>query len=481
MSASPTTFVDFLFLHARLSPQKPAIVLADRVATYDMLAQGVLRIENRLRGLALAPGEIVCVTIDNAIRHMIVAAALFRLGHPVMSASQLADVATLRLPVRTYLQDAHESLVPGLRQVVVGDDWFEGERLPIPQTSPAGFANEDAICRIDVSSGATGRPKAISYSVKAFNGCIANIYFLMALGASERSLFLVGLNGLWGFCSAAQTLASGKTAFMTRNVRDTLRMIDLYEIDALRASAQQLRDIVRAQRVERFSRRSLRVVFTAGSLLTRELLLELRARLCSHIVNAYGSTETHLATVATADQIMEIEGATGYVAPGAELEIVGPDDSPLPAGADGIVRIRTPWQGAPFPPGAPDARRELRNGWFYPGDRGRFEADGLLILAGRVSEVINSGGFKIAPELAEEVLLKHPNVAEAAAFGAPGEDGVEEIHVAIVARAPLDANQLIAWSRERNLPIARVFQVDALPKTALGKIRREAVKQQLQR
>jgi acyl-coenzyme A synthetase/AMP-(fatty) acid ligase len=93
--------------------------------------------------------------------------------------------------------------------------------------------------------------------------------------------------------------------------------------------------------------------------------------------------------------------------------------------------------------------------------------------------VINSGGVKIAPELIEEVLRQHGSVAEAAAFGAAGASGIEEINVAIVVRAPVAERAIIDWCAQRRIEVARVFMVDELPKTSVGKIRRNDLKQRL--
>ena len=143
------------------------------------------------------------------------------------------------------------------------------------------------------------------------------------------------------------------------------------------------------------------------------------------------------------------------------------------------LRIRATGQGAAYPPEKPDAQSGFRDGWFYSGDRGRIRPDGLLILSGRTSDIINAGGLKIAPEIIEDLLAGHPSVQEAAAFGARGEGGIEEIVLAVVPRGSLDNQQLINWCAARNIPVAKVFSVETLPKTALGKINRELLRQQL--
>jgi long-chain acyl-CoA synthetase len=143
------------------------------------------------------------------------------------------------------------------------------------------------------------------------------------------------------------------------------------------------------------------------------------------------------------------------------------------------VRIRATCQGAPYPPERAAENTSFRDGWFYPGDLGRYGADGLLVLSGRTSEVINVGGLKLAPEVIEEALRKHPSVAEVAAFGNMGDGGLEEIYVALVPSRPVADDHLIAWCAERGLPLKRVFMVEELPKTPSGKIHRDLLKRRL--
>jgi acyl-coenzyme A synthetase/AMP-(fatty) acid ligase len=273
-------------------------------------------------------------------------------------------------------------------------------------------------------------------------------------------------------------LFAGKTLAFAPAPRDCLQLIAVYAIDAIVASTQQLRELVREQIKAPTPTTSLRVVLTGGSLLARSLMLDAAARLCGLIVNQYGSTEAGATAIATIDRLTGIEGATGYVAPWAEVEIVDPDDNRLAPNMEGIVRIRASCQAEPFPPGRADAHAGFRNGWFYPGDRGRLAADGLLVLSGRTSDVINVGGLKIAPALIEDSLQKHPTVVEAAAVGRMGTDGIEEIVVVIVARAPVSEQTIIDWCAEHRIPIARVMIVDELPKTASGKIHRDLIKRQ---
>ncbi len=246
-SGLPVSFADLVLHHALTHPEKPAIVLADRVVTYGMVAQGILRVERRIRALALKPGALVCVTVSNPIRHLIVAAALFRSGHPMMSATRTNEILALGLPVAAFLESPGASLVPGQRHVTVTDEWFEGEAELFSASPPKGHPDDQAICRVDLSSGTTGRPKGVSFTLAAFNNSANNYYQTISQGFWDRLLCLPGLTNNWGFTLAAHVLWAGKTLFFADTPRGSLQMIALYDIDLLVASSQQLRELVREQ------------------------------------------------------------------------------------------------------------------------------------------------------------------------------------------------------------------------------------------
>jgi acyl-coenzyme A synthetase/AMP-(fatty) acid ligase len=462
--------------HALMMPEKPAIILPDRVVTYDMFAQGMLRVEERLRALALAPGALVCLTIDSPIRQLILGAALFRLGHPVVVSQQPGQVLKLQLPVGVFLHGAAVPLKPGLRQVVVDDAWFAGERRPL--TPPFRQVDDDnAICLVALTSGSTGRPKAISLSRDAFQQRVMACYSQIGLGVWERLLLHVGLNSAWGFVMAAHGLFAGRTLLFAGSSREVLRVIGVYNVDALAASSVQLSEIVREQAREPVPAGSLRTIVVGGGLVSRAMIADARARLCSSVAMQYGATETGPSVSAPVDRLTGAEGATGFVAPWAEVEIADEAGNVVPVDAEGVVRIRTSFQGAPYPPGTDNPA--FRDGWFYPGDMGRITPEGVLVLRGRTSSIINVGGVKLAPEAIEDVLGRHPAVAAGAAFGSVGDSGMDEISVAVVTSRPVADSDLVAWCARHSMPVTRVFRVSELPKTESGKIDRQLLKQRL--
>lgn len=472
------SFADLIMHHARVRPEKPAIILADRVVTYDMMAQGILWSESRLRSLGLSPGSLVGIAIQNPIRHMILAAALYRLGHPSISVRQIADVLPLRLPIEAFLHAEGESVHLGQKQFFIGDEWFAGERQPIPVNRSTGFENDDIICRVELSSGTTGRPKAVSLTAGAlFQWCI-NFYPAFGLGEWDRMLSRPGLTSSWGFSLAAHAFFAGRTMVFAATARDCLQMIAVYGVDALVASPHQLREMMREQAEAPIACPTLRLVVAGGSTVPQSLMQEVRAKLCNAMMVSYGSTEAGVSAYSSVERLTSTQGASGYVAPWADIEIVDENDNRLEPDIEGIVRIRANCQAEPFPPDRPDGHRGFRNGWFYPGDRGLLTTDGLLVLTGRTSDVINVGGVKISSELIQETVLKHPAVVEAVAIGGGAPDGLEQIVLILVTRQSVSENAIINWCSERGIPVASAIVVEELPKTDSGKINKQLIIQQ---
>jgi len=118
------------------------------------------------------------------------------------------------------------------------------------------------------------------------------------------------------------------------------------------------------------------------------------------------------------------------------------------------------------------------NGWFRTGDQGYLDADGYLLLTGRLKEMINRGGEKISPREVDEVLLAHPAVAEAVAFGVPHPAWGEEVAACVVLSGEASESELLSFCKEKLAEFKRPKQIhitNAIPRTATGKIQRRIV------
>jgi acyl-CoA synthetase (AMP-forming)/AMP-acid ligase II len=163
---------------------------------------------------------------------------------------------------------------------------------------------------------------------------------------------------------------------------------------------------------------------------------------------------------------------------GVGVAVLGENGQPLPAGGVGEVAVRGPnvMDGYEANPAA--NAEAFANGWFRTGDQGMLDASGYLSLSGRIKELINRGGEKIAPREIDEVLLRHPAVAEAVTFGIPHPSWGEEVAAAVVLSGDVDKRELTDFCREylADYKVPRqLYFVTEIPRTATGKVQRRHV------
>jgi acyl-CoA synthetase (AMP-forming)/AMP-acid ligase II len=222
---------------------------------------------------------------------------------------------------------------------------------------------------------------------------------------------------------------------------------------------------------------SLRFARSCSSALAPSLWESLEERFGAPVVEAYGMTEaSHQMTTNPLPPAHRRPGTVG-VSAGAEVAILDADWKPVPAGEAGEVAVRGPGvvDGYLNNPQATEA--SFRDGWFRTGDIGHLSGDGYLTLEGRLKELINRGGEKIAPREVDDVLVAHPAVATALTFAVPDERLGEQVAAAVVA-ADATADELRAFCGERLAPFKvpkRIHVIDEIPKGPTGKIQRHTM------
>jgi acyl-CoA synthetase (AMP-forming)/AMP-acid ligase II len=208
-------------------------------------------------------------------------------------------------------------------------------------------------------------------------------------------------------------------------------------------------------------------------------------------VNAYGLTETastisiltpedHRAAAASDDPAVRARlGSVGRPLPSIELEIRDPLGRPLPPGEPGEVWVRGEQVAGEYL----DSGSRVTGGWFPTRDNGYLDEGGYLFLSGRLDDVIVRGGENISPGEIEDVLLDHPDVAEAAVVGVPDLQWGERIVAYVVARpgaavTEADLQSLVRGRLRSTCMPERVTFVDALPYSETGKLLRRVLRGQ---
>jgi acyl-CoA synthetase (AMP-forming)/AMP-acid ligase II len=225
---------------------------------------------------------------------------------------------------------------------------------------------------------------------------------------------------------------------------------------------------------------ALRLVVTGAAVVPLQLVERLRTELgIGTVLTAYGLSEASgiVTMCRRGDDAAVIASTSGRAIPGTEVKVVGSSSwEPLPAGSPGEVLVRgfNVMRGY-FEDEAETARAITEDGWLRTGDVGVLDEAGNLRITDRIKDMFIVGGFNAYPAEIEQLLMLHPDVADAAVIGVP-DARLGEVGRAFVVRRPgalLTSDDLIAWSRREmaNYKVPRAVEfVGELPRNASGKV-----------
>jgi acyl-coenzyme A synthetase/AMP-(fatty) acid ligase len=220
----------------------------------------------------------------------------------------------------------------------------------------------------------------------------------------------------------------------------------------------------------------LRLTGAYCSIATR---IEGQKTLAHEILTSFGATEIGRVAWGRLAEIQDVEGSVGRLIGGIEAETVGEDGKPLPSGSEGEIRIKPPRAAVAAYPSVTGDQTPLRDGWFYPGDLGRIDA-GHLIVTGRKSLVINLGGNKVSPEVAEEIIQRADGVDDVGVLGVKDQGGFDVVCAVIVkgdSEVNLETLNRFVRSNKGNFSVSKLKFVPAIPRAESGKIEREKLKE----
>jgi fatty-acyl-CoA synthase len=496
---------DWIAVNAGRTPDKAALRFERQTLSYAGMAARCEQIAAALQAAGLARGECVAWLGLNSPEMLATLFACARLGAifmplnwrlaPAEHRAMLLDCppALLCVDEGFAAASAEQGVVPsGTRCIALGavpagwTGWGAFIARASAQT-PVGAAvvDADAPLLLCWTSGSTGRPKGVLLSSEALAANADASVDMHGLTADDRVLTTLPLFHVGGLnIQTTPALREGCTVTLHARFEPdaTFDAIAHDRITLTVLVPAQLEAMIAHPRWATADFSSLRMISTGSTLVPERLIRAVHARGVP-LVLVWGATETApIAACLHADEAMLKEGSTGRAAAGCELRVVDVDGSDLPPGASGevLVRGRSVMCGYWRDPQATD--RALAGGWYHSGDSGRFDEEGYLTIDGRLKDMIISGGENISPAEIEGVLLDCPDIAEAAVVGRP-DARWGEIVIAVVASRPgvtLERERVLALFDGR---LARfkhpkdVLVVEALPRTALGKVRKEDVRQ----
>ncbi len=356
--------------------------------------------------------------------------------------------------------------------------------FPASTGRTAGPPQPDDVALILHTSGTTGRPKRVplrhrNLAVSAEN--IARTYQLTANDVAMTVMPLFHVHGL--LASTLATLLTGGTMVVPEKFNPLSFWRTVRECRATWYSAVPTMHrllLARAGDQRPMGAEHLRFIRSASAPLSLHTMEKLEHVFGAPVLEAYGMTEAshQIASNPLPPGVRRAQSVG--LGTGVKISIMDSHGhhSHLGMGHAGEVVIQGPSIIDGYESNPEANATSFVDGWFRTGDQGIIDPDGYLRLLARLKDLINRGGEKIAPMEIGQVLLKHPAVAEAVCFGVPHPTWGEEVTAAVVLRAPVPVAELLSFCRDHLADFKcpkKIHVVDAIPRTATGKIQRRAL------
>ncbi|WP_245435534.1 AMP-binding protein [Microvirga calopogonii] len=484
--------------NARRSPHQPAIVSSGFAPlTYQDLQRQLAEIRRQLRKAGFDCRARIGVLMPNGPEALlaIVAVACCSTAVPLDPRLSLAEIDRrldmLRLNALLVPQGGASDVRPIAQQrglAIIEAALIEHDRLELAiavQASdcPASDAEPDPCSAAFIlqTSGTTAQPKLIPFSHANMLAAAARLQAWFDLTPQDRCLSISPPYYSHGLKVTIFTpLLTGGSIAIPANV--AVPALDEW-FDALRptwySAGPTLHNAVldkATSLVEVQAAHTLRFVLSGGAPLPKEVQNGLQGILGVPVLEHYGSSEAAQIAANQPQPGLNKPGTCGKPWPDT-VAIVGGDGDPVPPGERGEVWIRGPTVMSGYLDAPELNQAAFVRGWFRTGDIGSLDRDGFLSLHGRLSELINRGGEKIAPAEIDSALQRHPAVAEAAAFAIPHPRLGEDVAVAVVLRpgartTPADLRQFLRSELASFKIPRRILILGQLPKGATGKVQR---------
>jgi long-chain acyl-CoA synthetase len=532
------SLIDIVEASARDYPEAPALQFFGRETTYAELQRDIERAAAGLRDLGVRRGDPVAIVLPNCPQHIVAFYAVLRLGAVVVEHNPLytprelrkqfedhgakhaivwnkvvptiqefpADLAVtnlvsvdvtrampfltrvaLRLPV-AKARDSREALTEKVRGTVRWDALVRSE--PIPASHPKPSTDDLAI--IQYTSGTTGTPKGASLthrnllanaaqaqawvpSIQRGQGCV--VYAVLPMFHAY---------GLTLCLTFAMSMGARLVLFPKFDPDLVLDVVKKHPATFLPLVPPIADRLLAAARAKGVSLAGTEVAISGAMALPHDLVVPFEDATGGYLVEGYGLSECSPVLMANPVAAHRVPGTVGLPLPGTECRVVDPQNpsEDVPEGSPGELVVRGPQVFSGYYGKPEETESVFADGWFRTGDIVTIDDAGFIRIVDRIKELIITGGFNVAPTEVENALRQHPQVVDAAVVGLASEHSGEEVVAAIVVDGGTDADveAIREFARSILTPYKvprRIFVVDELPKSLIGKVLRRQVKEKL--
>ncbi|WP_194398222.1 long-chain-fatty-acid--CoA ligase [Microbacterium atlanticum] len=532
------SLVDIVAASARDYPDATALQFFGRETSYRSLHEQIERAAAGLRRLGVKAGDPVAIVLPNCPQHIVAFYAILRLGAVVIEHNPLytprelrkqfedhgakhaivwskavktvqdfpADVAVtslisvdvvkampwrmraaLTLPV-AKAREARQALTERVSGTVAWEQVVGTP--PLPASHPRPGTGDLAL--IQYTSGTTGTPKgaALTHRNLLANAAQARAWVPSIVRGDGCVVYAVlpmfHAYGLTLCLTFAMSMGARLVLFPRFDPDMVLEVTKKHPATFLPLVPPIADRLLKAARERGVSLEGTRVAISGAMALPHELVVPFEAATGGYLVEGYGLSECSPVLMANPVADNRVPGTVGLPLPGTECRVVDPDDPTrdVPAGERGELLVRGPQVFGGYYGKPEETEAVFADGWFRTGDIVTIDDAGFVRIVDRIKELIITGGFNVAPTEVENALRQHPQVDDAAVVGLPSEHSGEEVVAAVVVSPgqEIDLESVRDFVRSILTPYKvprRIFVVDELPKSLIGKVLRRQVRDRL--
>lgn len=532
------SLIDIVEASARDFPDAAALQFFGRETTYRALLEQIERAAAGLKAHGVGPGDPVAIVLPNCPQHIVAFYAILRLGAVVVEHNPLytprelrkqfedhgakhaivwskvvstiqefpADLAmtslisidvtkampfatrfALKLPIakaresRTALHERISGTIPW--EQIVGSE---------PLSSSYAKPATDDLALIQYTSGTTGTPKGASLTHRNLlsNAAQARAWVPSIVRGKGCVVYAVlpmfHAYGLTLCLTFAMSMGARLVLFPRFDPDMVLEVTKKHPATFLPLVPPIADRLLTSAKEKGVSLAGTQVAISGAMALPHELVVPFEAATGGYLVEGYGLSESSPVLMANPVAENRVPGTVGLPLPGTECRVVDPENPTVdvPAGERGELIVRGPQVFGGYYGKPEETEAVFSEGWFRTGDIVQIDEAGFVRIVDRIKELIITGGFNVAPTEVENALRQHPQVVDAAVVGLPSDHSGEEVAAAIVVEggAEIDVEGVREFARSILTPYKvprRIYVVDELPKSLIGKVLRRQVRDSL--
>ncbi len=479
---------------AAAAGDKPFLIAGETpVLRFSDLDRETGRLAARLAALGSEPGDRVVVQVEKSPEAVLLYLAALRAGMifiPLNTAYTTAELAYFLSDAEPALvvcrpsDEADVQAIAGTARVVTLGMKGEGSLLDdLPeQIGPVVERAADDLAAILYTSGTTGRSKGAMLSHHNLYSNAATLKTLWEWQDDDVLIHILPIYHVHGlFVALHGALLAGASVLFHQGFDPAAVIADFARATVLMGVPTHYTRLIDSPELTRTAAKPMRLFISGSAPLLAEAHERFARKTGQRILERYGMTETGMITSNPYDG-ERVAGTVGFPLPKVSVRLRNDQSQPVELGEPGILEVRGPNVFKGYWRNPEKTAEEFREGgYFVTGDVATRDSEGRITLVGRAKDLIIAGGLNIYPKEIEEAIDALPGVAESAVIGVPHPDLGEAVVAVVVRESGAELteagilaeiiNELARFKQPR-----RVFIVDSLPRNAMGKVQKAALR-----